>query len=150
MRVLLPLTLLLVLSGCVQRMGVEPEIFQMVRSNDVIKLVYELENGADPNSLNGVGDPLVYVAAGPKGGLAVMRELLKAGADPNVLTSKGRSALHNAASWCSPDIVVALLTSGANPHLTNAKGLTAIDATCKAPQNRREQVVGILREAMSK
>ncbi|MCZ4274033.1 ankyrin repeat domain-containing protein [Maritalea porphyrae] len=150
MRIILLLTILLSISACVQRMGVEPKIFQIVRNNDAAQLSALLDGGADANLVNGVGDPLIYVAAGPKGGLEVLLVLLRAGANPNVATPPGRTALHNAASWCTPQLVLALLNAGANPHLKTNDGRTALDATCKAPQNSRQQIIQILREAMSR
>ncbi|MFT6659124.1 ankyrin repeat domain-containing protein [Maritalea sp.] len=150
MRLILLLSFVMLLSSCVQRMGVEPEIFQIVRDNDALKLSIELEKGADPNMVNGVGDPLVYVAAGPKGGLDVLTLLLNAGADPNSTNSVGRTALHNAAGWCSTDLVQTLIDRGANPYLKNNKGRTALEATCSAPESSRQQVVRDLREAMSR
>lgn len=150
MRTIILLSVLLSVSACVQRMGVEPEIFQTVRNNKVSELTQLLEAGADANLVNGVGDPLIYVASGPKGGHGVLMALLQAGANPNAATPRGRTALHNAASWCSPDRVISLLKSGADPHLKTNDGRSALDATCKAPLNLRQQVIEILREAMSR
>lgn len=147
---LILLVVVLACTGCVQRIGDEPEIFQIVRDNDAASLASLLENGADPNLKNGVGDALIYVAAGPKGGPDVVSTLLTFSADPDAATSNGRTALHNAAGWCTQLSVQILLQGGANPHLKADDGKTALDSTCLQPVDNRVVVIQLLRDAMSK
>jgi len=54
--------------------------------------------------------------------------LLKHGADPNLRTASGNTALHEAATrGINPKVVEALLAKGADPEAKNAEGLTALD-----------------------
>ncbi len=115
-RLLLLLPLLLIgVSACAERPGKPTELVQAVRDNDALKLKQMLEEGADPNFVSESAGPLIYIAAGPKGGAEVALVLLQAGADPNAAASDGRLPLQNAASWCSINIVSLLLEAGANP-----------------------------------
>jgi len=150
MRIILLIPILMMLAGCVQRMGKEPDIFKTVRLNEYAQVAHEINLGLDPNTVNGVGDSLLHVATGARGGYEVVDVLLKAGADPNALTSQGRSPLHIAAGWCQSDIVRRLLEGGADPHLTANDGRSPLDATCSSPEIPRQEVVQILRDAMSR
>lgn len=70
-----------------------------------------LENGADPNSLGEAGDPLLVVAS-RQGHLAVVKALLKQGANIGLGTQNG-SALHQAILYNHLDIADVLLEAGA-------------------------------------
>lgn len=146
---LLILPLLAVLFACADRPGKPPEIVQVVRDNDFMRLKELLDEGADPNFVSDSQGPLIYIAAGPKGGAEATLVLLKAGADPNAANSDDRLPLQNAASWCSVQIVSLLLEAGANPHKRGKGDKTALDDTCRRPQREREMIIEMLRTAMS-
>lgn len=146
--ILLPLVA--ALYGCGDRSAPVSELVQAVRKNDAQKVEQMLKAGADPNFISKTAGPLIYIAAGPKGGAEVTSVLLSAGADPDVANSDGRLPLQNAASWCSVDIVSLLLDAGANPHKKGKGNKTALDDTCARPQKERKLIVNMLRAAMSR
>lgn len=66
--------------------------------------------------------------------MSIARELLKQGANPNLLNSKGRTALHSAVISANPDMVSLLLNSGADPDVygNDADSHSALDlALCR-------------------
>ncbi|WP_051213532.1 ankyrin repeat domain-containing protein [Maritalea myrionectae] len=151
-RLMLLLTFPLLLAGlsaCVERPGKPTELEQAVRDNAALKVKKMLEEGADPNHVSESAGPLIYIAAGPKGGAEVTLVLLQAGANPNAANSDGRLPLQNAASWCSINTVSLLLEAGANPHKKGKDDKTALDDTCRQPQREREIILEMLRTAMS-
>ncbi|KAI5661553.1 hypothetical protein M9H77_20876 [Catharanthus roseus] len=78
------------------------------------------DEDGDPNpSIN-----LLTVAS--TGNAAFLDELLRAGLDPNVGDSKGRTPLHIAASKGHEECVMVLLKHGCNLHLQDLDGNTAI------------------------
>ncbi len=150
MRLLTIAILTLSLAGCLQRPGEEAEIFSLVRNNKATEVFRLLENGADPNTRNEQGNSLLHVAAGPKGGAEITVVLLEAGANPNIQNNKGQLPLHIAAGWCTPQIVEMHILAGADPYVLANDGRSALDFVCSQPADRRQQVVAILREAMSR
>ncbi len=140
--------LVLLVSGCQPSEQVTNQEFSLVRSNDDIGLAQYLEDG-DPNAMNEDGDTLLYVASGVKGGLEVARLLILAGADLNLISREGRTALHTASAWCNADIVSLLLETGARTDIKNSESQLAIDVVCARPQSRREQVLALFFQARS-
>ncbi len=123
------------------------EAFSAVRNNDVVKLVQLLEQGVIPDSMNEDGDALLYVASGAKGGFEVAEFLVASGADLNLISREGRTALHTAAAWCNSQIVALLLDAGARTDIANSEGKIAMDVTCSRPPQRREQVLALFFQA---
>lgn len=70
--------------------------------------------------------PPVIAASMRKGNVEVLRTLLDAGANPNVLSSDGSSALLIASSNADTDAVKALLGAGANPNHALPNGQTVL------------------------
>jgi hypothetical protein len=71
------------------------------------------------------GEHLLDIATGPKGGVAVVRELLRKGANPDG-DGLGYSPLMNAASWLGAESVRLLLDAGADVRFMS-DGMRAID-----------------------
>jgi ankyrin repeat protein len=85
-----------------------------------------LEAGADTTAVaaNPKVQPLHSAVAG--GNAPVLRQLLRAGADPNVPEDGGNTPLHGAAFAGDPELVRLLLDAGARRDVTNDEGLTPL------------------------
>src|SRR5690554_5761756 len=138
------LVIAVLMAGCQADQGGESPAVQMVRDNDAASLADYLAQGGDPNALSEDGAPLLYLAAGPRGGMAVLSALIAAGAQVDAANRSGRTALMNAAGWCDAEMVAALLETGADPALAASDGKTARDAVCPGPLDRRAEVLNIL------
>lgn len=133
-------------SACQPRESNEP-IVVAVGHNDTDLVTQYLTEGGDPDLKNRNGNPLMYIASGPRGGKEVLGLLLNAGANPNALSGEGRSALQNAASWCNMEIVKLLIESGANVNLVGKDGEKPIDSVCKSPEGRRAAMIELFKAA---
>jgi len=129
--------------------GIKSEAFSAVRNNDVAKLVQFFEQGVGPDAMNEDGDSLLYVASGAKGGFEVAQFLIASGADLDLISREGRTALHTAAAWCNSQIVALLLDAGARTDIANSEGKIAMDVVCSRPPQRREQVLALFFQAQS-
>jgi hypothetical protein len=81
-----------------------------------------LAGGADPNTTNIVGRP-VLVEAARRGSHEIVRALLKKGADPNARGEDGSTALLKAVGAGSVETVKALAAGGADVNAAVARGL---------------------------
>ena len=82
-----------------------------------------IRGGADVNKVNDLG--VTALALATSGAMA--EQLLKAGANPNIVSSTGESPLMSAARTGGVEIVKALLGHGANPNAKeNVRGQTAL------------------------
>lgn len=104
----------------------------------------------DINALDNMGwPPLVYVCRGDKGEHPekVLR-LLKLGADIDVRSSKGKSALHCAAKAGFLNVINVLLENGANIDAVDQKGesslVEAIRSTIKNREKQRAAIEALL------
>ena len=61
------------------------------------------------------------------GDRTAVSKLIKEGADPNSLDSRGETALHWAAFRGPVGIITLLLNSGVDPHIESANGETALE-----------------------
>jgi ankyrin repeat protein len=141
---------LVLLAGCERAGQSDPEAVKPVRANDGPALSALLASGVSPDSVGRNGDSLIYLAVGQRGGEAVLRVLIEAGADVEKGSGKGRTPLQNAAGWCSVRLVKILIEAGADPNRRGADGKLAIDGTCAQPRERRDQVLAILGQAMGR
>jgi uncharacterized protein len=82
-----------------------------------------IRGGADVNKVNDLGVTALALATSS----AMAEQLLKAGANPNIVSSTGESPLMSAARTGGVEIVKALLGHGANPNAKeNVRGQTAL------------------------
>lgn len=86
-----------------------------------------LDGGADPNTHDGEGNPMLLVASA-SGNQTVVEKLIAAGARVNEKTKTGASALLLAAQEGHHEIVAQLLRAGADPAANGASGESAVDA----------------------
>lgn len=102
---------------------------------DIVKIL--LKFNADPNIQSGENpedddwEPgrSALMDAAVSGNVAIARELLKGGANSNLVNSKGRTALHSAVISASTGMVALLLKSGANPNIfgNDEEKMSALD-----------------------
>jgi len=123
-------------------------IVAAVAKNETKIVTQYLAEGGDPNAKNRTGDPLLFVATVARGGgHDVARLLIKAGADVNGQSSRGRTVLASAASWCDIDMVRLLIEAGAQVNSAGNDDALPLDTVCKSPADKRNAVIALLRAA---
>jgi hypothetical protein len=111
----------------------------------------------DINIQNENGDSVLMLAT-RTGNDALVQRLLNAGANPNLQSASGNTALINAANFGitrglgtkyhgHPELVRALLANGADINLKDASGRTALDYAIK---NRQPEIIKLLEEAAAR
>jgi len=88
-----------------------------------------LENGADPNVQNALGNTPLHLAALYGYFRRTMKSLFEHGAEPDLRNSYGYTALHLAILNAPPSTAYALLENGADPNVRNAQGNTPFHLT---------------------
>jgi len=137
----------LTLVACQPRGASEPIVAALAK-NEVRLVAQYLAEGGDPNAKNKAGDPLLFVATVARGGGHGVADLLiKAGADVNGQSARGRTMLASAAGWCDIEMVKLLLEAGANASLAGDDGDAPLASVCKQPEERRDAVVALLKAA---
>jgi ankyrin repeat protein len=84
-----------------------------------------VDRGADPNTLNGWGNPFIYWCA-EKGKIDLIDFALEKGADINATNKHGETALHKAAYIGKVNIVDHLIDRGANVNQKNIYDATPL------------------------
>lgn len=121
----------------------------MYGSLDVVK--YLLENGADPNDCNSLGETPLHQAT-DMSLFEITQILLEFKADPNQIQTDGNSPLHNAVRKNNKEIVKILLDHGADPNLqeflvrSKQFGKTSLHI---AAENKNKEIFEMLLEAGS-
>ena len=95
---------------------------------DITKLL--VEAGAELDAAGPAGTALMGVCF--RGYPQIARYLVEAGADVNVRGPQGKTALHFAAEYNQPGIVVGLLQSGADAGARDEAGLTPAEGAAAA------------------
>ena len=136
------------LLACQPRATREDPILGSVRANNGAEVRAYLLSGGDPNKKSRDGDPLLYVASGPRGGEAVARLLIEGGADVNAKSRTGRTAFENAVGWCDLEIIALLVAAGVDIALTVEEQF-ALKTGCVGPSGERKSMSQLISEAVS-
>ena len=138
---------LLFICSCTAQPEPPYDVFEAVDQNDNSVVKQYLDSGGNPNAMDKQGRSLLYIAAGPHGGMDVLKLLLEHEANPN--TGMGQyTPLMNAASWVWLDRVKALVDADADLMLTNSRGQTALQCVGKA-SGREKPVIEYLKNVMA-
>lgn len=90
---------------------------------DIVKILLKfnadpnVQSGKNPEGDDGETGRSALMDAAVSGNVAIARELLKRGANPTLLNSKGWTALHSAVMSASTEMVSLLLKSGVDPNV---------------------------------
>ncbi len=113
-----------------------------IERDDIEMQALLLNAGADVDGICGcaTGESPVWAAA-LLNRLSHLRELLKRGANPNVVAASGNTPLHVAAMRGYRDAAVELLAHGARTDLVDTHGRTPVDW---AKSNGHDELVGVI------
>lgn len=118
------------------REPLESDLLRAVRHGDLVELRSALAGGADVDELFDGMFPLGLATR--RRSAELVRELLLAGANPDLRGEKGRTPLHIAARWDAPpfEVVRSLVESGADRNALDDDGRSA--ASIAAERNEPE------------
>ena len=89
-----------------------------------------IDHGADVNAANGCGETALWIAC-YQGYADAINVLLNAGANLNILSTKGNTCLHGAAHGeCCKEVFQVLIGHGADVNAANESGETALWIAC--------------------
>lgn len=113
-----------------------------LQSNSLASVEFLLQNGADPNLRNELGDISLHVAARFNEDPEVHKVLLQNGADVSATNKGGDNALHSAA-WVNknPEVFRVLLQNGVDANTRNKSGSIPLEI---AKYNNNFEAVEIL------
>ena len=102
-----------------------PSLDEAIFHNDSEQLREMVQQGADVNAANEVGEPPLQMAVS-LGNVEMVRLLLEIGADVNAVDSWGETALHGAISLNDARMASLLIESGANVNAADTSGRTIL------------------------
>ena len=104
-----------------------------VRSEAIEKVLEKHGVEVDPNLIEGGWPPLAYICRGDRGGnVERVKELLAAGADPNLPNYKGQTALHCAAKAGFTWLIPILIEAGARVDPLDKANLTPLGTAVRS------------------
>ena len=120
------------------------DLMNSIETDDFDRFKHLLEVGANPNSLHldhhvGFMTPLMEAATTNSPRYIV--ELLRHGADPNIVTDGGTALHYATVNNDSIRILYLLLKNGANPFLKDEDGETAYDIAININQNPEAELL---------
>lgn len=106
--------------------------------------IFNSLTGKGINSRDKNGETKLYRAV-RSGSFREVRQLLRAGADANVVNAQGLTPLHQAAYWGETEIVQALLQHGAKADADNGEGWTPLhSAALSGGAKNRQAIIDLL------
>ena len=118
---------------------IDERLLAAITAHDSDTAIQLLASGANVNYQDGKGEPILAIAA-----MLQLREvvkyLLEAGADPNLLSAVGQSALKYAA-WHDDDMVQMLLEKGADPNSATVNGRTPLHSAVSFAEANNVQLL---------
>jgi ankyrin repeat protein len=118
-----------------------------VRMNRAAVVRFLLDNGADPNLADGLGDPPLLIAAKTWKKVDMLKLLLEKGADPNVGGQLENTPLIETARWGGTELVTLLLAHGADVNKRGGLETTPLIAACTTRMAGRTPTVKALLDA---
>ena len=106
----------------------EINIHEAVINGDLDGVQRYINTGSDLNLKEKTGGSTALITASVFGKTEIALDLIKAGADVNMVNNEGSTALHSAAFFCRTEIVKALLENGADKNIKNKAGSTALES----------------------
>lgn len=117
------------------------ELFAAIAMDSLERARRAIGQGADPNAVAGAEQRFPLASAVLADRSAMVKLLLRAGADPSQRDTAGRTPLIMAASVGSVEIAKALLARGATVDAYDRRGTTAL---MEAARNRHSELVDLL------
>jgi ankyrin repeat protein len=113
---------------------------------DIVKILLkfkaapDVQSGENPEDDEWEPGRTALMDAAVSGNVTIARELLKAGANPNLSNAKGWTALHSAVISANPDMVGLLLKAGADPNVygNEEEKMSALDLALRRWANEDE------------
>lgn len=119
----------------------EQSLAYAIQEDDPALVKKALDKGANPNVIDTfVGMPVLIHAVLKSSDTDILEMLLNKGADVNIQTSKGHTALMSAIMWGKPDFAIFLIQKGANTEIKNKEGKKAVDYLSKLAPEPQERV----------
>lgn len=102
--------------------GINDELYEAVRSNNQVKIIELISNGADVNAKDSYGwTPLMKATDSNK--IEIMKLLIENGADVNAKNTHGRTPLMYV---CTIEAVKLLIENGADVNAKDSRGWTPL------------------------